>query len=242
MNDYRQLMREVALRCPTGRLPDDYLVVDIETNGFNWNPKPGEKPAVVTQLGYAAVRGQKEVANSAHYVKRPPGTLKGTKASEITGITDEMLAKMGENPGELFSRFYDLLKLYRGSHAMFVGHNISKFDAPFLDAEFERHGIPFRFEDNSFVDTGCLYKAVQLRTFPNTSEDLHHFFMRVANTRSRVKWKLTLAVETLGIDRRFGLDLEAAHDAGFDCHITHLLFEELRRLSDSPVDPNGKMT
>ena len=115
---------------------------------------------------------------------------------------------------------------------MFMGHNMVSFDAPFLAADLKRQAIPFKFKPGEYLDTGMLFKAAQLRTYPGPHESLHQFFLRVKDTRSRVKWRLTLAMERLNLHIEHNIDLRKAHDAGFDCWMTHLLFEELRRLSE----------
>ena len=229
MNDLQRLAQTVAARCPNKELPSSYLVVDIETSGFHWQRE--KDPDVVVQIGFSAVRGREVVKNDAFYIKRPPGTM-SQEASEVTGITDEILMEQGIEPSEIYPYFVHLLELYRSSGCMFMGHNMISFDAPFLAADFSRQQIPFQFRQGEYIDTGMLFKASQLRTLPGPHEDLHRFFTRIKNTRSRVKWKLTTAIERLNLHIKHGIDLTKAHDAGFDCWMTHLLFEELRSLAE----------
>lgn len=233
MNSLARLMQDIAVRCPANRLPDDYLVIDIETNGFHWNPPLGEKPNVVVQVGYAVVRGRRLIANSAHYIKRPPGTMVG-EAKEVTGITDEILMSKGEDPQNFYSRFLTLLELFRNNHLMIVGHNIMRFDAPFLEADLRRQGLEFSFTPNELIDTGCTFKAVNVGVSIGPAETLHSFFNRIYSLRSHIKWRLEYAVAHLGIDKQYDLDLEKAHDAAFDCYLTHLLFEQLRKNAERP--------
>ena len=227
MSDLQKLMGEIARRCPGGVLPKDYLVIDLETSGFRWNPKPGYKPDVIVQVGYAAAQDGKIVSNNAHYLRRPAGTMT-SEAERVTRITDGMLQQFGEPPMEFYERFLKLLNLYIDNRCMIVGHNAISFDMPFLIAELGRQGVSFDYSPECLIDTGCLFKAVQLGTLPGPTETLGMFLKRVRNTHSRVKWKLSYAMSTLDLDREFDLDLEQAHDAGFDCYMTHLLFEKLR--------------
>ena len=44
-----------------------------------------------------------------------------------------------------------------------------------------------------------------------------------------MKWKIPVAVEILQLKELHGINMDEAHDAGFDCRITHLILEELRR-------------
>jgi len=229
MQPLQQLMPELARRCPDGRLPDSYLVVDVETSGFRHSPSdPRVKPDVVVQLGYAVVRDRKLVECTDILLKRPPGTM-SAGASRVTGITDEILAD-GVEPALVYEQFVELCNVFRGAKMMFIGHNMIFFDAPFIAADSARCGHPFKFAAGEILDSGVIYKAGQMRVIPNARENLHTFMLRVANTHSRVKWNLTLAIQSLGIDKANGLDMSKAHAAGFDCQVTHLLIEELRKL------------
>lgn len=227
MNDTKQIITSIAARCPGRKLPDDYLVIDIETSGFRYNPKPGKKPDVIVQIGYAAVSDRKVVKNAAHYIRRPAGTMRGA-ALEITGITDDILQEEGEEPNEFYPRFVKLLNLYRDSGCMFVGHNIVSFDGPFMTAEFGRQGLDFAFKNGEFIDTGCIFKAAQMQSQPGPHETLESYFSRIRHTRSHVKWRLEFAISAYEIEKKHKLDLNKAHDAGFDCLLTHYLLESLR--------------
>lgn len=231
MNSLGRLMQDVAARCPFHRLPNDYLVLDVETSGFYWNPPSGKKADVIVQVGYAVVRDRQMTVNGAHYVKRPAGTMEG-EAKEVTGITDEILAEKGEDPQEFYRRLLPLMELFKNSHAMFVGHNILGFDAPFIEADLDRQGLEFSFTPNEVIDTGCLYKAANVGMLPGPGEALDPFFRRVRSLRCPLKWRLEFTITQLGIDKEHNLDLEQAHDAAFDCRLTHLLFEQLRKNSE----------
>lgn len=223
--NFAQLTREIATRCPGGKLPDTYLVFDLETTGL---PDRSNRHEYVTQFGYAVVSDRKIIDNHATLLKTPPGWI-NEEASRVTGITDEMLQKDGADPVVFFPRLIDLFKLFRSSGTMFAGHNAAKFDAPFLEANFKHFGLDFTFNRNELIDTGMLFKAAQLFLAPSNGEDLSGFFSRVGSVRSRVKWNLAYAMERLGLDMTFGIDLRSAHDAGFDCKMTYYLLEAFRQ-------------
>ena len=227
MSDLHKLMVAVGKRCPGGVLPKDYLVLDLETSGLRWNPAPGKKADVIVQIGYAAVKDGLVVENNAHYLRRAAGTM-SPEAERITRINDGMLQQFGEPPMEFYQRLLPMLQLYMDSNCMIVGHNAISFDMPFLNAELGREGLSFDYSNDRLLDTGCLFKAVQLETVPGPDETLGMFLRRVRHTRSRVKWNLSYAMATLELDREFDLDLDQAHDAGFDCLMTQMLFEKLR--------------
>lgn len=233
MNSARDIVKAVAERCPGGQLPQSYLVLDIETNGLHWNPPLGHQPDVIVQLGFAAVNEGRFVQSGGSYVKRPMGTMT-ERSTAANGITDEMLVQLGAPPRDVFDSTIGLIRLYRDFGCMFMGHNFMAFDKPFMEAEFGKHGLPFEFPRNSYIDTGMIFKAAQMGVTPSSSEDLTAFFNRIRHERVRVKWKLTLAIERFGLDKTHNLDMANAHDAGFDCRLTHYLFEEMRRWLQTP--------
>jgi len=220
--NFGELMSAVADRCPGGKLPDTYLVIDLETTGL---PDHGREE-YVTQFGYAAVTDRKIADSHASLLKTPPGWIH-PEASRVTGITDEMIQRDGEDPAAFYEKLIKIFALYRGK-SMFVGHNVYGFDCPFLEADFEHHGHDFKFDDSESIDTGMIFKASQLFLAPADNETLGQFYRRVGNVRSRVKWNLAFAIRRLGLDMKFGLDLSKAHSADVDCRFTHILFEELR--------------
>lgn len=221
--NFSELMQAVAVRCPGGRLPDTYLVIDLETTGL---PNHGREE-YVTQFGYAAVTDRKLADSHAALLKTPPGWIH-PEASRVTGITDEMIQRDGEDPAAFYEKLIKIFALYRGK-SMFVGHNIAKFDCPFLEADFKHHGHSFEFGESESIDTGMIFKASQLFVAPADHESLGQFFHRVSEVRSRMKWNLPFAIRRLGLDMKFGIDLSKAHDAGFDCKMTYYLLEDLRQ-------------
>jgi DNA polymerase III epsilon subunit-like protein len=224
-DNFKELMKAIAVRCPGGRIPDTYLVIDLETTGL---PDRSGREEYVTQFGYAVVQDRKITDNYATLLKTPPGWI-NPEAASVTGITDEMIQKDGREPAEFYHQLISIFELFRNSDALFVGHNVAKFDGPFLEADFAHHGLGFRFKQDEFIDTGMMFKASQLFASPADAESLGAFFHRVSKIRSRAKWKLTYAMTQLGLDMKYGIDLSAAHDAGFDCKMTHLLLEDLRQ-------------
>lgn len=230
MRQIVRLIKEISRRCIAGKLPDSYLVLDIETTGFSW--KSGD---VVVQLGYAAVR-DRQVVDSGGFYLDPGEREMSAGAAEVTGLETDFLRSVGLKREAAYQQLLPLLQLYRSGRCMFVGHNFQKFDGPFLDHEFSEAGIDFQFVPGEVIDTGMFFKAASLNTLPAVDETLSDFFYRIAETRSRVKWNLAYAIQHFEVDKRADIDLSKAHDAGVDCRLTHLLLEELRKLGDEPLD------
>ena len=223
-SNFETLMKCVASRCPGGVLPDNYLVIDLETTGL---PNKGREE-YVTQFGYACVENRQIVDNYESLLKTPPGWI-NPEASRVTGITDEMIQKDGKDPKDFYQMLIELFGTVRQSEWMFVGHNIAKFDCPFLETDFKHYEHSFKFRAAEVIDTGMMFKASQIFASPADGESLGQFFNRVSQIRSRAKWNLVFTMKRMGLDMKYGLDFDKAHGAGFDCKMTHLLLEDLRQ-------------
>jgi DNA polymerase III epsilon subunit-like protein len=234
MTALTSLIGEISKRCPTNQFPSDYLVVDIETTGFNWWGKRGkDKPFdVVVQFGFAAVRDNEIVGQGCRYINPAPVKMH-PDAARVTGLTDEWLAAYGSCPEDVYNELMGLIRVYTDSGLMIVGHNAYKFDIPFINADMKRLGVNHQFDPKLVLDTGMLFKAWKMNTSPHPDETLEQFFRRVAETWSRVKWNLATAMDELGLVSRFNIDLDDAHDASYDCWMTYLLLDTLRKQGDS---------
>jgi hypothetical protein len=113
-----------------------------------------------------------------------------------------------------------------------VTHNGFGLDIPITKRQFKRFlGYDFCFSSDCVLDTGLTEKAYQLYTYPTHKERLDEFYTRVYHTRQEgLSWSLDKLVKDYGLDRRYNLDTRDAHDAEYDSYVTHLLFEEYRRL------------
>lgn len=230
MGIFQSLIPQVAALCPNGRLPDSYMVIDLETSGLNYGQKPDEPIRTIAQFGCAHVRDRRLVDVDGFYIWQPPGTMtKG--ATDCNRITDELLGEKGIPPDKCYPAIMQLLASAYDEGLMFVGHNLVGFDAKLLRADLQQRGYTYQIPGERMLDTGLLYKAAQMRSAPTSGETLFQYLTRISDTRSKVRWKLELAVKSLELDKRFGLNMEEAHDAKFDCEMTYYLLEELRRLA-----------
>ena len=224
-------MQSVQQRCPKQQLPDDYLVIDVETSGLH----PGND--CIIQVGICPVRGRQPGDWHGIYVQRP-GLKLNPKVIEVTGITEKDLAEKGVPAKMVFAEVFDLFSWYRDKGFMFVGHNVAGFDCPFFENDLLRNGFKWKFDHSEIIDTGGLVKGAQLETRFREKESLRDYWMRIRNIRARgVFWALDrYCIPTFKLDQKYGVDTKQAHDAGYDCWVTHLLFEEFRTMHERVAD------
>lgn len=227
-----------AQRAVTAR---DYFVFDVETTG----PVVGED--LITQVGHCIVRNGVAVHRSARVLNWADCSLipqdwlrqrmeKTKQAMEERGreyhTTYESL-RQGDDPLQVLSDYLDLFEHARFTKTPFVGHNAWQFDRKIYQFHFDRFlQESFEWDENEILDTGMIEKAVQLNSVPRSGDSLRDWSLRVASVRARgVFWSLDAhAVPKYGLAEKYGLDMQSAHDAGFDCYLTHLLRETYRNL------------
>ena len=118
--------------------------------------------------------------------------------------------------------------------SMIVGHNLCKFDIPFLHGEASRYGIDINFLEDQVIDTGLLVKGMQLNLYPEAGEPIHSYWRRVISFWAKgVKFNLDkYCVSRFGLEKH-GASTSCAHDAGYDCWLTHLVLCELNNIIDN---------
>jgi DNA polymerase III epsilon subunit-like protein len=144
----------------------------------------------------------------------------------------------GENPVEVLAAYYDMFQDAREKGMKFVGHNAWGFDVKMVRYHFRQYlDKDFAWEHDEIIDTGMLEKAIQERenlyaSLPWSTENLKTWSRRQANSpRAGVKWNLDQhVVGKYDLVKRYNLDMVDAHDASFDCYITHLLLKSLEEL------------
>jgi hypothetical protein len=149
-------------------------------------------------------------------------------------MTIEMMQKEGIHPRDGLQAFAELLDDARRNKIFYVAHNGYHFDVRMLEDHFTAFTkLPFRFGDNEMIDTGMIEKGSQSNSIPWTGESVRDWSLRVSSARLKyVKWALDMhCVPRYGLATKYNLDMYAAHDAGFDCYVTHLLFEEYKAIA-----------
>jgi DNA polymerase III epsilon subunit-like protein len=217
-----RLIKEIAARLPGGKLPDDYVVFDTETNGVHI------ATAKILQYGFCVVIRRRVALILSQLVNRPNLVIP-KEAADIHGITLEKLAQEGIPAREYVPAVADMMHRWVKEGMIVVGHNLHRFDIPLFEIESAEFGKPFKFTSDSIIDTGMLVKGSQLGMFMRERETLRSFYDRVSSVRSRVKWSLDKhCYATYGLGSS-GVRLDDAHDAAADCRLTHWLLETLRK-------------
>ena len=223
-----KLWPQINRRLPGGKVPDTYVVFDTETSGLKTNE------IGILQMGLVFVVQGQVVERMSVLVKRPQGFKIDPRAEEVHHISWAKLDQDGLPPEVIFPLVVEQLESWRKDGAVFVGHNLMNFDAPFLEYETTILGCPFRFRDNEVVDTGMLVKAAQLDMFfRNEQESLRSFYKRVSEVRrSGLYWSLDRYCFDAYNLQKYGIKRCDAHDAGVDCELTHYLLNELKVQQD----------
>ena len=190
-----------------------YLVFDFETTGLD--PTTDR----IIQVGLCEVHRGEVRRRSAWLVKQTVPIAPG--AAEKHGITDEQIRLHGEPPTKSARVLLKALNDAPGC----MGHNIHRFDIPFIRAECDRLGMkcPDTLE---YVDTAALYKGWKLGQPKRQRETQAAYAERILSQRVfGLKYAIPTCLQELGIP----VDQAQLHDASRDAYATHLIFERLAR-------------
>ena len=125
-------------------LDGEFCVFDTETTGLD----PGVE--YMTEIGAVIVKNGEVVEEFDTFVK--PGKPITPKITEITGITNEMVA---DAPSE--KEALEAFLKFAGGRIL-VGHNVHSFDMRFLRAAAKRSGISL--ENVTYIDTLTMAQAM----------------------------------------------------------------------------------
>lgn len=234
-HNLRQIVSRLAVteRWPNNKLPCDYLVVDTETTGVNSSKDN------ILQIGLCAVHNC-EISHeysdedyTAYTIQLPQSAFVGKEAAiKVHGITYERCRDHGIPKTEAYSLLHTIV-VDALSKGMFIcGHNLYNFDIPFLQVELSRMGIHFRFPPNQVVDTAMLAKAMQLGMLPGEGEPAYVYYDRVKNFVAKgVYYNLSkYCMGRFGLAEKYGTNVDKAHNAGYDCWLTHLVVTEMNKI------------
>ncbi len=225
-----------------GPMPLDYTCIDIETTGFS--------PAVdlIVNIGHTIVEGGVVVDRldafldwEGHHLVdgewlrvRMEKTRQNMESNgRVYRMSPGLMAELGGDPLEILDEYLQLIRAQRDAGYKFVMHGGYNFDAPRLSNHFKRWiSEDFEFGTDEIWDTGALEKASQINSLPDLNDTMKTWSRRVGAFAAKgVNWSLMdHAIPKYNLAERFGLDLSQGHGAGFDAYVTHLLFEEFRRI------------
>jgi DNA polymerase III epsilon subunit-like protein len=233
-----------------GALPENYLVFDIETTGLDINV---DLPA---QIGWAVIENNKVVDSGARFMnwtynrseqdiawiadrvattKRQFEYKNGFATGSVYSVSMERMCA-GENPEKVLSDFYRLFSDCRKNNFGFIAHNGLRHDQPIIDRvinDMSSGEMRFRFKPNDYFDTLSLEKSVQI--FPEILQNESWLdFARRAYHLGGYKVKGSLdrhCAVKYDLPNKHGLSMVKAHEADFDCVLTHYLLQEYREIA-----------
>ncbi len=194
--------------------PASYLVFDFETTGLS-----AEADRII-QVGLCEVVNRRVQRQAGWLVNQ--STDVPPKTTEIHGITTGDIRARGVPPEKSLRV---LLETMRKAPTC-IGHNIHRFDVPFLIAECDRLGMePPACED--FIDTAALFKGWKLGMPKEPGESHQDYADRVLSMPVRgLRYSVEVCLDEFGID----VDPATLHNATHDTHATHLIFQALQKV------------
>ena len=190
-----------------------YLVFDFETTGLNTDTDR------IIQVGLCIVSEGTVVGRFEWLVNQNVEIPR--EATRIHGISTDDIRTRGIAPHDSAVRIHDAMK----RAPTCIGHNIHRFDVPFLLAESRRLG--FQPPDcEQFIDTVAIFKGRKLGMSRNPAESPKAYADRVLSVRAPgLKYSIPTCLAELGIEA----GTARLHDASHDAYLTHLIFQTLRR-------------
>jgi DNA polymerase III epsilon subunit-like protein len=235
--------------------PNNYLAVDTETTGVSFDDD------LIWQVGHCLVKDGK-VANRDGFVLNWVGfpgidscwlkeriedtrrnvefDAEGRPTGRKFHISYERMAKEGVEPEPILRGYLEWFKELREQGYFFVAHNGYQFDANMFQAHFRwLFDDQFTFGEFEIFDSGMVCKAAQSNLVPWPGDSVKGFCQRAYSERLKgVRWSLGgYAVPTFGLDKKHNLNMTEAHDASFDAYVCHLLFEDMKDMTEAQVGP-----
>lgn len=198
------------------KFPESYCVFDFETTGLD----PAKEKII--EIGALRVeKGKKD--EQCTWLVDWPGLVVPELITNLTGINAEMLS-FGHPPQFAWYQFREFTK-----GLPMVGHNILKFDIPFLvamdkfinDSNASFKGVQLM---RNCIDTAGIFKAKKLNLVQMWNETLNEYCTRALDTRvAGLKFNVGVACDELGIDRKAAVQ----HRAEGDVFLTNSIYKKL---------------
>jgi len=198
-------------------LPSTYICFDIETSGLSFDNDS------IIEIGYTFVRDGEPLKSNSTLIEMPEGQRLNWNITRITGISNYDLDSFGIPMVKALDWFYQLI----GKDYPLVGHNIFRFDHPFLlsIARKYKHPLASVLGLNRLIDTAVLYKGYKMQTPIKENELFMLYASRILDQPVKgLKYNLKVACE----DQHVQTNDVTAHRAAADVLITYRLYEALR--------------
>lgn len=191
------------------KYPNTYIIFDIETTGFS-----GTRDKC-TEIAAIKVIDGKQVA---HFNALLNWNIEIPKfITELTTIDKLLLDKEGIDPQKAFNAFLEFI-----GDEIIIGHNILKFDLPFLNGNFINQRLSEL--EKKCLDTAALYKMKRLGIEFDVDEPNPVYVMKtILNMRHSIKYSIDTACEEFKIDK----SKVTQHRALGDCHLTNEIYKIL---------------
>lgn len=214
------------------RFPCDYLVLDTETLGLSCATDD------IVQFGFCLVEDCKisnvlwPTSHHSFIVKWPQEKFIGKEAAvNVHGITYEKAQEAGIEPAEALGLVKDIVGYARDKGMLICGHNLYRFDIPYISAQFKKLGLQLDFQPAELFDTAMLVKGMRLGIHPGEGEFTYNYWNRVSDMRAKGVY---YSLDRYCIDAfdlaAMGADKSAAHDAGYDSWLVYLLLTRMNEL------------
>lgn len=192
------------------KYPKDYIIFDIETTGFSGAT---DKCTEIAAIKYIDGKKIAEFNVLLNWNIEIPSHI-----TEITTITKALLDAEGISPLKALEAFLDFI----GTTHTVIGHNVLKFDIPFLFGNFEHPLIEELY--SRCLDTAALYKMKKLGMVFAEDEFNHLKVMKdVLNARHSIKYSVNAACEEFQINK----SSVTQHRALGDCYLTNEIYKKL---------------
>ncbi len=238
-----------------GSMPRDYMVIDIETSG------PSIQTDLILELGHVIVEDGVPVERMSFMLNWADDALVDVGAlrarmewtrsnmanrGRVYQMHFDQMVQTGAAPVSALEDYLALILDVRKAGYKFVMHNGYGFDVPRLCEHFRRWvGAEFDFGPNEVWDTGMIEKSLASGQMAQVGDTIKSWSRRVSGSRKAgVNWSLAEhCVPKYGLAQKAGVDMSESHGAGHDTFVTHLLFEEFRRIAATPdqEDPSGQV-
>ena len=199
---------------PSLREIHSYVVFDFETTGLD--PQSDH----IIQVGLCTVKSNDQVTEDGWLVNQ--NITVPSEATAIHGIDTDAIRSRGLQPKESLTKLLVALR----EAPICVGHNIHRFDVPFLIKECRRLEMIPPDTDN-FIDTAVLFKGWKLGMPKRSDETFKCYSERALSIRMP---GLLFSVPACLMELRFQADSSKAHDASHDAYMTHLIFHHLQKV------------